>query len=60
MQVYTIKDLQAILHISRNTAYELMRSQGFPSFKINRRIYVTEEAFNKWLSSLSGKEFITS
>ena len=57
MQVYTAKDLQSILKIGKNAAYALMRSAGFPSYKINERYFVTEVSLNKWLSSIEGKEF---
>ena len=57
MQVYTTKELQAILKIGRNMAYELMRSDGFPSFQINSKYLVTETALNEWLESAKGKTF---
>lgn len=57
MQVYTAKDLQSILKIGKNAAYALMRSAGFPSYKINERYFVTEVSLDKWLSSIEGKEF---
>lgn len=56
MKVYKAKDLMTILKIGRDTAYALMRSSTFPSYKLNERYYVTEEALNRWLSSLGGKE----
>lgn len=57
MQVYTAKDLQSILKIGKNAVYALMRSAGFPSYKINERYFVTEVSLDKWLSSIEGKEF---
>jgi len=53
--VYTVSDLTKILKIGKNTAYALMRSQGFPSYRINERYYITEAALNEWLSNTSGK-----
>lgn len=55
--IYTAQDLCKILKIGKNTAYELVKSQGFPSYRINRKYFVTEEALNSWLSSVKGKEF---
>lgn len=55
--VYTVSDLTKILKIGKNTAYALMRSKGFPSYKINERYYVTESALNEWLTNASGKNF---
>lgn len=57
MQVYNTKDLQDILKIGRNVAYELMKSDGFPSFQINTKYFVTETALNEWLESAKGKTF---
>jgi excisionase family DNA binding protein len=50
-QVYTVKDIQAILDISRNTAYELVKSRAFPVIKLGDTYRVSKEAFNKWLLS---------
>ena len=36
----TVKDLQSILGIGRDTAYALMHSQAFPAMKIGRRYFV--------------------
>ena len=56
MKVYKAQDLVSILKIGRDTAYALMRSDDFPSYKLNERYYITDEALNKWLSSIDGKE----
>lgn len=54
----TTKDLQIYLKIGRDTAYALMHADGFPSLKIGRRYYVTQEALAHWLSRYEGKEFV--
>lgn len=56
MKVYRAKDLMNILKIGRDTAYALMKSDSFPSYKLNEKYYVTDEALKKWLLSLDGKE----
>jgi predicted DNA-binding transcriptional regulator AlpA len=55
--VMQVEDLQKALCISRNIAYKLMDSNGFPSMRIGRRRVVPIEAFNKWLMQYAGKDF---
>ena len=43
------KDIQEILKIGKNGAYQLMASDSFPSIKIGRKWLVSEEAFKEWL-----------
>lgn len=56
MQVYKAQDLMVILKIGRDKAYSLMRSDSFPSYKVNGHYFITEDALNKWLLSVDGKE----
>ncbi len=50
------KDLQQILSVGRDKAYALMKSDDFPSIKIGRDYYVTEENLRLWLEESAGKE----
>ena len=34
-----------------------MRSDGFPSIKLNNRIYITKKNFEKWLDKNTNKVF---
>ena len=43
LNIYTTKDLQAILKCGKNQAYLLMKSDCFPSVRINSKYIVTEE-----------------
>lgn len=54
-QYYTVKDLCKILHLSRDTAYKLCDSNGFPSIRIGGRILIDIEEFNKWRKRHLGK-----
>lgn len=54
----TVKDLQKILKIGRDTAYALMHAKAFPSIKIGGRYYVTREALDSWLKSYEYKTFV--
>lgn len=45
-----VKELKQQLGISRAAAYELTRSEGFPCFKVGKRILIPVEELKKWLS----------
>ena len=55
--VYVVEDIESILHLGRTKAYQLMSSDAFPSFRLNRRLYVTKPNFEKWLQSYTKKTF---
>lgn len=49
VKMLDIKDLQKILKIGRNSAYNLMKTPGFPSMQMGRKWLISEEAFKEWL-----------
>ena len=53
--LYTIDDIQRIFKIGRTKAYQLMCSSGFPSFKLNRTMYVYKKKLEEWIVKNSGK-----
>lgn len=57
-ELLTNKDLQAILHVSKNRAYEIQKSACFPTIKINNRYYVTRRSLTKWLDEYTNREYI--
>ena len=56
-RLYTVNDLRQ-LGLGRDKAYQLMRSEAFPSIKIGGQYYVDEKAFEEWLKRYENKEFI--
>ena len=44
-------DVASVLGISRAGAYELVRSDGFPSLRIGSRIVVPKEKFIEWINA---------
>ncbi len=46
----TVDELVDELHISRKTAYELVREPGFPSFNIGKRILINREGLQRWVN----------
>ena len=45
----SVPDVAAVLGISRAGAYELARSDGFPSLTIGSRIIVPKDKFIRWI-----------
>ena len=48
-EVYTVKEIQEVLKVSRNTAYELVKSQEFPVVKLGDTYRISKVVFNNWL-----------
>ena len=48
--------LSDVLGLSKSSAYELMREEGFPSVRISSRIVVPKEAFIEWINQRMGQE----
>jgi len=52
--ILTPADIAAVMNLSRNTAYELVHSDGFPAFRIGEKLYrVKKDKFLKWLDNKS-------
>ena len=49
--VLTPMDIAAVLGISRNTAYEVIHSKGFPAFRVGKQYRVSRVRFLTWLDS---------
>ena len=47
----SVPDVASVLGISRAGAYELVRSDGFPSLRIGSRIVVPKERFINWINA---------
>lgn len=45
----TVEATMYELHISRKTAYELVKQKGFPAFRIGNRILVNREGLQRWI-----------
>lgn len=49
LKVLTLDEVAQYLRVSKNTAYALCVSAGFPAVKVGRRIRVPLQAFEQWL-----------
>ena len=47
----SVPEVAAVLGISRAGAYELVRSDGFPTLRIGSRIVVPKEKFIEWVNA---------
>ena len=55
MILYTIEDIQRIFNLGRTKAYQLASMRGFPSIKLNRKIYIPKEKLELWVLKNTGK-----
>ena len=49
----TIEDMRNILHIGRDKARKLIKSDGFPYIKIGNTIRIPKDEFIKWYKMAS-------
>ena len=56
--LYNVSDIQRIFQIGRTSAYRLMSAKGFPSIRLNNRLYVSKERLKAWSDKYTGKEFV--
>ena len=52
----SVQELSTQMGISLPKAYELVKSEGFPSIRIGTRILIPVDAFREWLIVTSNKE----
>lgn len=50
--ILTPQDISAVLGISRNKAYEVVHSTGFPGFRIGKQYRVHRDKFLDWLNTV--------
>ena len=58
MKVLTAKDVSDILKLGKNQTYMLMNSKAFPSYKVGKKMFVTDEALEEWLRKIQGKTIV--
>ena len=50
----SVQEIAKVLGISKTSAYELVRSKGFPVLKIGSRLVVPKEKFREWVEQNTG------
>lgn len=56
--MYSIKDLQEIMGIGKNTAYKLVKLKGFPFIQIGKKILIPSDGLNKWIEENYGSKIV--
>lgn len=51
-RVYTVEEIEAILGISKNTAYALVKPGAFHSVKIGGQYRISKKSFDDWLDNV--------
>ena len=57
-QMLTVKDIQEMLGISRNTAYKLIRLPGCPKIKIGNSYRIPKDKFEVYIMEHNKSEII--
>lgn len=50
----SVPELAQVLGVCEKTAYELANSNGFPSFRLGRRLLTPTDALKDWLNKQVG------
>ena len=48
-RTYTVREVQEILSIGKNAAYELVKTQKFKCVKVGNSIRISKKSFDQWL-----------
>ena len=51
---YSVPEMAKMLGISRNGAYNLVKSAGFPAIALGRRVLIPVDALQSWLNRKAG------
>jgi len=54
-EVYTVAEIQKLLNISKNVAYDLIKEKSFPVIKIKSTFRIPKKAFHEWLDKIGTK-----
>lgn len=52
----TPEHVARVMGMSKSNVYQLMHSAAFPSFKVGRKLYVSKNAFIRWLENGKASE----
>lgn len=53
----TVEQMADELNISKPTAYNLVKSEGFPAFAIGHRLLINRQGLQQWLDLKSGMQY---
>ena len=55
----TVSELKDYLGVARQTAYVLANAEGFPSFRVGKKILINVEKLNEWIANGGNPEIRT-
>jgi len=50
IEMLSVKEISKILGIGINQTYELVKKEGFPSFRVGQKFLVPKEKFEEWIN----------
>lgn len=56
--VYTVKELQKILKLGKNTVYELVSQPDFPTIKLGKKYLIPKKSLEEWMKRHLYKEYL--
>lgn len=56
-RLLTVQEVAVILGLGRTKTYELMRSKGFPSMRLNNKLLVRDDLLDEWVRLYTGKQY---
>lgn len=54
-KIYTLKEAMEILRVGRNAILNLVKTKGFPAFKIGGKWFISVEGLSNWIEKQSNK-----
>jgi len=57
IKVLSVEEIQKIFPVGRNSIYELMHRDDFPSFKIGKQYFVESNALALWIKEQSDAQY---
>ncbi len=52
---YRVEDIQRLLGIGRNSAYGLIKQEGFPCIRVGARVVIPADLFHAWVNEQAAK-----
>lgn len=52
-EIYNVQEAAEVLGVGANTVYNLSHTQGFPSFKLGKRILIPRKQLMEWVGKMT-------
>lgn len=54
IKMYSMKELQEVMNVGKNTAYKLVKLKGFPNIQIGNKILIPQDKLQEWIQNNNG------